>query len=580
MRQSPLPVLGDTEQQKRAAILHRWRLANLIRGADARHREHGEILDRLLTEVVEHSDEPEIFLTHLEWAVLHGNVGQARLLWRASSYRKSLDPDWVPETTLWLYGWLAAVPEAPVLVDLAEALLSETAAQLRRAYLPVLLEHLRLHGEESSYATLAKRWFREYPQEPEAWWLVLAATLSGATTDDLATILPQANELPEPEHEWQIELLARLALTGPEPYRWLALARLTETMRRHDDRHVLSTLVPSLPAGPSARTEVVTVVHLAILAACGELDQVAALLPLLPAPESAVERLLATMLTVLVLDPRQAAPETLERVGELLDAIQRQDPRLSLLFRIVPQLDWQQICEFAIRSSSPSLTKRALSVLESTDLPPQSFLHLAERLLLVGQADVAAEVLRSAARKCWLQHDRVTLLTVLRTLARVDPTDRRALDYVVAADTRRGRHREAIDTILAVAQRAEHLGNRPLHRSLLQRARELAELVDDRARLAMIAELLAANEPDSPERRVEAATALLRADQVERARAHLWAAIRAALAQRDLDTALAAAQQLVALNPDDPAAVAQLREVRALLGRAEREPGMPPWHAQ
>ncbi|MFN3336418.1 MAG: hypothetical protein ACK42I_02820, partial [Thermomicrobium sp.] len=107
-----------------------------------------------------------------------------------------------------------------------------------------------------------------------------------------------------------------------------------------------------------------------------------------------------------------------------------------------------------------------------------------------------------------------------------------------------------------------------------ERAATVAELADDRPRLALIAELLAESDAGSVDRHLAAATALLRAGQEERARSQLWAAIRIALEQRRLDEALVAAEQLAALDPDDEAAVAQLNDLRALRRRLAEQPSV------
>ena len=95
----------------------------------------------------------------------------------------------------------------------------------------------------------------------------------------------------------------------------------------------------------------------------------------------------------------------------------------------------------------------------------------------------------------------------------------------------------------------------------------MAELADDRGRLAVIADLLATSDPDNPDRHVYAATAAVRAGQIERARTYLWTALRAALRQRRPLDALSIAEQLVALTPEDEAARAQLAELEALRHR-------------
>ncbi|MBO9351545.1 MAG: hypothetical protein J7449_08705 [Thermomicrobium sp.] len=93
---------------------------------------------------------------------------------------------------------------------------------------------------------------------------------------------------------------------------------------------------------------------------------------------------------------------------------------------------------------------------------------------------------------------------------------------------------------------------------------------DDRPRLALAAELLATTDEGSAERHVAAATALLRAGHLDRARAQLWTALRRFLQERRLDDALATAEQLVALDPADDAARAQLHELQILRRQAHR----------
>jgi len=257
-----------------------------------------------------------------------------------------------------------------------------------------------------------------------------------------------------------------------------------------------------------------------------------------------------------------------EALSDLMSLLTESDEQASLVRTLLPELNPMAIAEYALCAEISSWHRQALRLLESCGATAAELSALATRLDLAGFHVSAGSVLRLAAKFAHQQGDRTTLLSVLHRLIRVDPGEDAAIDFVINTETRAGRTSRAIDTLIAAATRAHDRGAIAQSVALLERAQTLAEMSDDRPRLALAAELLATTDEGSAERHVAAATALLRAGHLDRARAQLWTALRRFLQERRLDDALATAEQLVALDPADDAARAQLHELQILRRQA------------
>ncbi len=557
-----------------AAILRHWELdRSLVPVLTEIHRlglhgARGTLLEALLEAVATLRDSPALYVTLVEFSILEKQNTDARLLWRTIERRRATDPSWMSTTESSLLAWLIAPDQTPSLGELGNLLL-DGPAPLRRAFLPVILQQSRTTGDLATSYALITRWLTEHPSEPDAWWSGVAHALETHDEALLAQLLT-AQPLPnKPETTWQWTTALHLAIRAPEPHCWTILNQVLDLAREGNPpsrelRLFLEETLSKYDVFLYPRSLLVSFLFASLL---GEALVRAKDLLSLSTLKSPVERGLAATLAVQWLEPAELSSALAAMLAELLEGIQTGQEFARIVQKLVTEVRPLTLCEYALRVGTPALTQRALIVL--VDLKPSlsEFLSLASRLDLAGSSEAAVEVLRVAARQCRQRHDRVGLLRTLRALVQIHPHDRAALEFVITAETRSGRITQALDTLLTAAHRAAQIADRVLQRELLEQAATLAELVDDRPRLALIAELLAECDSGSVDRHLTAATALLRAGQGDRARAQLWAAIRNALEQRRLDEALVAAEQLAALDPHDEAAAAQLNDLRALRRR-------------
>lgn len=565
----------------KAAILRHWELDRSlflalaeihslgIRGA------RGTVLDALLEAVATLRDFPSLYVTLVEFSILEERNADARLLWRTIERRIATDPSWTSKTESSLLAWLIAPDQAPALDELGKELLAGPAP-LRRAFLPLILQKLRALGHSVTSHYLVVHWLAEYPSEPDAWWSGIAHALETHDHALLAQLLA-AQSLPrEPETTWQWTIAFQLAFRAPEPHCWTIINQVIDHVRKggFSAQELRSFLEEALCEYNVLRHPKALLISLLFSGMLGETPSRTRELLSLSTLESPVERGLAAALVVQWLEPAELSPALIAMLEELLEGIQAGQEFARFVQKLETGVRPLTICEYALRVGNPVLTERALAVLVDLEPALSEFLSLASRLDIAGSTEAAIEVLRVAARQCRHRLDRVGLLRALRALVQLDPRERAALEFVVSADTRSGRFAQAIDTLLATANRAAQTGDPSLERELLERAATVAELADDRPRLALIAELLAESDAGSVDRHLAAATALLRAGQGERARAQLWAAIRIALEQRRLDEALVAAEQLAALDPNDEAAAALLNDLRALRRRIGEQPSV------
>ncbi|MCS7246001.1 MAG: hypothetical protein NZ696_00070 [Thermomicrobium sp.] len=554
----------------KAAILRYWELEHLsLPTLDrlplwARRGAWGCVLDGLLEAIATTPDFPAPYLALALFNLLQDRPQQARLLWRSIQRRNALEPNWSGPTESSALSWLLD-PDLDSLPDLGQRLLAGLAP-VRRAFLPLVVHRLAENGARAVARELAAEWFARFPLEPESWWCL--ATLALETPDEgllhhLLTAPPPSSELPTP---WQRATALKLAAAAPEPLCWSMLHAVLEPLRRNaiepsEVRHLKSLAATEYLHKPSPRT-----LLLALLVGDDSVDlaPLAQHLLSVPTPHSPVERHLVALLAVRWIPPTSVTPEIETLLLELFASIAAAEKSTEVARALLPTIEPLSIVEYALCVSSERLSQRALSLLHALQPTLPELLELAHRLDLVGHTRAAIQVARLAAQLCRLRNDRPGLLRTLRALVQLDPHDREALEFLVTTDTRAGQPTRAIDTLLATAQRAASRGDRAAERMLLERAAALAELADDRTRLALVAEMLAETDPTNPARHIAAATALLRAGQPDRARHQLWTAIQTALQARRLDEALVAAEQLAALDPADAAARAQLEDLRAL----------------
>ena len=548
-------------QDRTEAILDHWRLdptilANELPRVANRQSLH-VALDTLLAAVATHPETPDPYVGVIEYAVLRGRIADAKLVLRTIERQLQINASWLHPGTYRILQWLVEPLELAGLAELGTALL-EAPSPLRRAFLPCILQEL---AATEHAATLAAQWLRQYPDEMEAWWSAVALALE---RNDCEQIKALSAHLQTPQTVWQWRVAFLLVPALPEPVRWSYLADLLDLVHRHRqalDR--IATTLEHLRATPQPEALVAASLVAHRIGLPIDTRQLIAL----PEPTTPVARALLAALATVHLDPRDVSPAIRSCLRTLLDALQDRDATARTVTRLVPALQPLTVISFALLVSDTELTTRALECLERPEFTVHDLGELAARLHDQGQTDQAISLLRHAARRARERHDRAQLVRLLRQLARLDPFDDRTLDFVVAHDTRSGRYAEALDTLLAAAHRANALGHQERLVTLLERAAGLAELADDRGRLAVIADLLATSDPDNPDRHVYAATAAVRAGQIERARTYLWTALRAALRQRRPLDALSIAEQLVALAPEDEAARAQFAELEALRHR-------------
>jgi len=553
-----------------AAIVDHWRLEFAAAPDDlagaAERQAWDTVLDALLVDLATHPQTLRPHFALAAYGLLRGRRHEARLLLRTLERRLLVEPDWAPAIAFPALAWLLEPADLDRSLAFGEMLL-DAPASFRRAFLPHVL---RTSATSDRAKTLARAWLARAPEEPEAWWSALAVALARGDQQWIAALVQRTEE---PRTTWQWYLAFRIVPALPESSRWSYLENLFALLRRHPlSADTAARIVEELrkTARTTQRPEEVLIASLLATHLSQEPGDVH-LLDTLPEPDSPIASSLLARLAVRSLQPRSLSPTVRHALAELVTRLGTHEPSEATAERLLPIPDALTIVEFALQSDEEELVAPALEALERLDVPPQQLRDLARRLHENGFTSRAVAVLRIAARRAHERHDRASLLASLRLLVQLDPTDERALDIVVTADTRGGNHARALETLRQAAERAGEYGDSARRIALLERAASLAELVDDRPQLALIAELLASSDPDNPDRHIYAATAALRAGQSERARAHLWTAIRSALQQRRLQDALTAAEQLVGLAPHDEAARAQLVELRALHDRVRRQ---------
>lgn len=545
-------------------ILDHWRLESLALGGDlsrtAYARAWNAVLDTILTEIAAHPDSAHPYIAFVEYAVLRGRMTDARLVLRTIERQLQIDPAWLHQSTYRTLLWLVDSMEPAQLIELGMELL-DGPAPLRRAFLPYIVAELATTDDAT---TLSRAWRQRYPNEPEAWWTAVAIALEHHDLEH-ARALSSRPQMPQTAWQWVLAIL--LVPVLPEEVRWSYLADLLDLFhQRPVPLEPVMETIERLRATGQPDALLVTALLAYRLGMAFDARELCSL----PEPTTPMARALLAGLATLLLAPDGTSAAIRSCLETLLHELREHSATVRMVLRLLPPLRPHHVVEFTFLLPGDHLTGRVQQMLEDQDFTLHELGELATRLYERGRIDRAVVLLRLAARRAGQRNDHTNLVRFLRQLARLDPFDDRTLEFVISHDTRTGHYAEAVETLIAAAARANALGDTARRVMLLERAAAIAELADDRGRLAALAELLASSDPDNPDRYVYAATTAVRAGQTERAQAYLWTALRAALRQRRPLDALSIAEQLVALAPDDDAARAHLEELRALRARLQR----------
>ncbi len=573
------PVNGSTTQRTvgeavglctpAETVLDFWKLGGTPLWRDlacaAEHSQWATLLDTLLSHIATHPDDPQLYVALTHYSILQGHLAEAKLLLRAAERRRQLHPDWLSPKEYGALRWLLERSDTTESLRLAE-LLIEGPEPVRRAFLPPVLYAYR---DDERPRSIVLEWLRRCRDEPEAWWTAVAFALERAVDVDLDELLAHRRA---PMTLWQWRLAFRLACTLPEKTRWPYLAELLDQLHesplpKGSLRQLLAELCACSHETSSPDHCLIPCLVATRLGLQAETCTVA--LPAQPDWPPTALALLAGLAAQFGVGSSHAAAVA-RGLALLLDASRTNDDLARTVVRLLPTLDISAIVRFALEHAEEPVAEKALALVERRGFPPQWLIETAQRLDESKHTQQAIRLLRLAARQARERNDRVALIQFLEVLAAIDPSDEQAFEFVVTHYLRAGAYQNALDLLVGAAHRLSDRGDRQRAVALLERAATLAELADDPTRLALIADLLATSEPDDPDRAVFAATAALRAGQVERARTHLWMAIHSALRHRRLAEALSAAEQLVGLAPHDEAARKQLQELRTLRERLAR----------
>jgi len=364
-------------------------------------------------------------------------------------------------------------------------------------------------------ATFLAAWMETYRSDEEAWWLLLEEALENRATDPITQLGP-IETWPQPYTYWQWILLARMATIAPEPTCWILLQKIVRALSSFPHPSARQLFVERIVAHlehDDPRAQLIA----ALLSRYVGVHAIDPPLQVLFRSGSRIARALAAGLLIPGRPDRTDPAAFSKALSDLMSLLTESDEQASLVRTLLPELNPMAIAEYALCSEIPSWHRQALRLLELCGATAAELSALATRLDLAGFHVSAGSVLRLAAKFAHQQGDRTTLLSVLHQLIRVDPGEDAAIDFVINTKTRAGRTSRAIDTLIAAATRAHDRGAIARSVALLERAQTLAEMSDDRPRLALAAELLATTDEGSAERHVAAATALLRAGHLDRA---------------------------------------------------------------
>ncbi len=461
-------------------------------------------------------------------------------------------------------------PDPDQAYQLAQRLIGDEHDTHLVPYVPAAIELLAEADRLDESVQLAESWVEREPASALALsYLVRTHLKTGDGQAALKTIRNFRDQF-DADKIWPenlvVSALASTASDDIEP-KWMAAGPVCQALRegKLDYQHVTGLLEFLIPAISSSQRGLLFAGLLATNA--GDFQEAQALFQTTPA-ESPVENYLRNT--------------GLERA-----AFATNDPRarISALQEIWRILEDSQVASIAESSeifdppANRTTVGLAIARLLQQDQAPSDALAYLDSLIKAGNQD--AEVLRlqaelmgqSGARNDALttlealakrqeeSHEYANAIETLESMIRLAPGNIRLRAQVVENCLKIGKFEQAIDQLVMQGRLFHKAGRltdaeRPIHRAI-----EIATMTSDWDKVSKLHRLLISFSPDETRLRHSAVATYVQYGRTSEAMSQLREIVRIARKHNDLDEAIAASHQMLALDPNDPATYHQLGEL-------------------
>jgi tetratricopeptide (TPR) repeat protein len=462
------------------------------------------------------------------------------------------------------------VSDADLVYELAHQILSNGNRDLTVPYVPAAIQKLTDQERYTDAIDIANSWTTREPASPLALGFLVRAHLFGNDSSSAFQTIRRFRDDHNADKLWpeNIVVSALVAITSNdmEP-KWMAAGPVCQALRDGvlNYSHVTDVLEFLVPAVDSSQRALLYAGLLALNA--GDREESRAIFQTTPA-DSPIESFLQSV--------------GLERT---LEAANDHRTRFQTLKEIWKGLGNSQVAAVATESEifEPPATRttvglaiaRALrdnesysealklvnDLIRSGQKDPEIFRLQAEIMDDSGSRDDALQAFESLVEQQEMRHQYADAIDTLEAMIRIAPGNLRLRARIVDNCLKVGRFDQAIEQLVAQGRMYHKAGKLSEAEPPVHRAIEIATMTTDWDKVDKLHRLLISFAPEETRLRHSAVTTYVQYGRTQDAIDQLRKIVSIARKQNDLDEAIAASHQMLALGPDDPATYHQLGEL-------------------
>lgn len=461
-------------------------------------------------------------------------------------------------------------PDVDIATAFAYQMLDQSSKRQTVPYVPAAIEQLISAGRVEESAVLATLWVEREPQSPLALsYLVRVHLRNGDSGSALQTIRHFRDEY-DADKIWPeniaVSALVAIASDDIEP-KWMAAGPVCQGLRegKLDYAHVTEILEFLAPAVAAPQRALLYAGVLAINS--GDFDEAQAIFQTTPA-ESPVESYIRNVglerASAASDDQRSRSAALHEiwsglsdaQVGSLADSGQLFSPpanRSTVGLEIARSLQRDEAYADALKFLN--------QVISSGNRNADILRLQAELMGQSGSRNDALSTLESLAREQEEARKYADAIETLESMIRLVPGNIRLRARVVENCLKIGRFDQAIDQLVMQGRLFHRAGRLTDAEPPIHRAIEISTMTNDWEKVNKLHRLLISFAPEETRLRHAAVATYVQYGHTSEAMDQLREIVRIARKHNDMDEAIAASHQMLALDPNDPATYHQLGEL-------------------
>jgi tetratricopeptide (TPR) repeat protein len=465
---------------------------------------------------------------------------------------------------------------------LAHRLLGTRDQRMIIPYVPAAVEQLICDQRYPDAVELADTWVKNDPaSRPAMMYRIRAQLLAGNNSQALRTVRLFRDEF-DADRLWPENIvvsgLLAVAANSAEP-KWVAAGPACEGLRSgalnyHDVTEILEFLVSAVPDQSRA------LLYAGLLAAnAGDHEEAQAIFQTTPA-ETSVEMFLRSVGLERTEPPSDDQRNRFRTLREIWKSLN--DPSVTALATSSEIFDppasrttvGLEIAKILRNNESYTEALKLVNELIRAGAKDAEIFRLqAEIMGKAGSTTDALEALEALADQQEQRHKYSDAVETLESMIKLSPGDTGLRSRIVENCLKAGRFDQAIEQLVTQGRLYNKGGRGAESEAPIHRAIEIATMLNDWAKVDQLHKLLISFSPGETRLRHAAVTTYVQHGRTSEALEQLREIVRIARSQNDLDEAIAASHQMLALDPDEPATYHQLGELLVSIqeyGQADR----------